>query len=307
MNDTFDAILSEAQAEEAAQEAQQATDTYDKAAYKERKQKERADCYRLADVTAEKAASSTETFTAYLNVQARFNRYSVTNALLLTAQYPSATRLASFKNWQKKNAKIMTGSKAILLLSPGKEFVREDGSIGAHFNVRKVFDISQTDAVPHQAEIHRDEKLLAKALIHNAPCKLAFDDDLLSGATALYKPEQKTVYVRHGLNGAEAFRALARELAFAHLDKGGDFSRSKNEFKAKSIAFLVCARNRIAPDTVSVPSSYANQEARALKTALEEIREIANTMHDNMEQVFSKQRREQTPQQDKKPRTGEAR
>ena len=115
------------------------------------------------------------------------------------------------------------------------------------------------------------------------------------------------MYVRHGLNGAEAFRALARELAFAHLDKGGDFSRSKNEFKAKSIAFLVCARNRIAPDTVSVPSSYANQEARMLKTALEEIREIANTMHDNMEQVFSKQRREQTPQQDKKPRTGEAR
>ena len=36
MNDTFDAILSEAQEEEAAQEAQQATDTYDKAAFKER-------------------------------------------------------------------------------------------------------------------------------------------------------------------------------------------------------------------------------------------------------------------------------
>ena len=167
MNENFDDILTAAQEERAGQSEQTRLEPYDKAAYKEKKQSERRECFRIANETAESAASSEAVYSQYLNVQARFNRYSVTNALLLTAQYPSATRLASFKNWQKKNAKIMTGSKAILLLSPGKEFVREDGSIGAHFNVRKVFDISQTDAVPHQPGLPRAAEHLLE--VHALP------------------------------------------------------------------------------------------------------------------------------------------
>ena len=307
MNENFDDILTAAQEERAGQSEQTRLEPYDKAAYKEKKQSERRECFRIANETAESAASSEAVYSQYLNVQARFNRYSVTNALLLAAQCPKATRLATFEEWQKRGAQVEKGSKAIMLLEPGREFQHEDGSSGVVFNVKKVFDISQTNAPAPQAEANRDALLLLKALIHNPPCTITFDDGLVGGVPAQYKAEKKTLYVRHGLGGDELFRALARELAYAHLDESDGFSRNANTFKAKSIAFLVCVRNRIVPDPVVVPTSYADRDARTLKDALQEIRDVANTMHSSMDQVLSRQPREQSQQQSKSPRTGEAR
>ena len=239
-------------------------------------------------------------------MQARFNRYSVNNALLLAAQCPNATRLAAFEEWQKRGAQVEKGSKAIMLLEPGKEIQREDGSSGVVFNVKKVFDISQANAPAPLPEATRDPRILLKALIHNPPCTITFNDNLIGGVAAKYDPQDKTLYVRHGLPGDDLFRALARELAFAHLDEGDGSSRNANTFKAKSIASLVCIRNHIAPDPVAVPTSYSDHDARALKNALQEIRDVANTMHSSMDQVLSKQRSEQA-KESKTPRAGDAR
>jgi len=296
MSELFDEVLTTAQ-----------TEAYDKKAYKEKKQTERDEVYRLADVTAEKAAASGEVYASYLNVQARFNRYSVTNALLLTAQCPIATKLATFEEWQKNNVQIKAGSKAIMLLEPGKEYERRDNSIGASFNIKKVFDISQTHAITQQTQIHRDQHLLMKALIHNAPCKLAFNDMLPAGIAALYKSEDKTIFVRHGLGFDDMFRVLARELAFAHLDEG-KFSRSSCEFKARSIAYLVCAKNQIAPGAdIVVPSRFTNQEAKVFKQELGKIRDVANTMHNTMVHVLGKQKQKQASRESEKPHKGNSR
>ena len=307
MNEIFDDILAAAQEERAGQTEQTRLEPYDKAAYKAKKKEERDECFRLANETAEWAASSPEVYAKYLTVQARFNRYSVNNALLLTAQCPKASRLATFEEWQKRGAQVEKGSKAIMLLEPGKEFQREDGSSGVVYNVKKVFDISQTNAPAPQAEASCDMSILLKALIHNPPCTITFDDGLDEGVSALYRSEDKTLYVRHGLSGDVLFRALARELAYAHLDEGDGTSRNANTFRAKSIAYLLCVRNHITPDPVTVPTSYADRDARGLKEALQEIRDIANTMHNSMDQVLSRQPREQPQQQSKSPRTGEAR
>lgn len=40
------------------------------------------------------------------------------------------------------------GQKAIPIIEPVKEYVRDDGSIGVLYDVRKVFDVSQTTARP---------------------------------------------------------------------------------------------------------------------------------------------------------------
>ena len=291
MEQNFDDLLLELQQEQQAEQPKSTTlEPFDKDAYRERKQAERDEAYRMADVTAERAAASGEVYASYLNVQARFNRYSVNNALLIAAQMPDATRLATFEEWKQKNVQIRGGSKAILLLEPGKEYERDDGSIGASMNVKKVFDVSQTFAALRQPEIHRDQRLMMKALITNPPCKLEISDEQVpTSAAAIYKPEAKTVYVRHGLNFDDMFRAVARELAFAHLDKGGAFSRTNCEFRAKSVAYLVCARNHIVPEPVAFPSSFSNQEAKAVKEVLGEIRDTANTMHNAMSKVLDKQ------------------
>ena len=207
----FDDLLLELQQEPQPEQPKSTTlEPYDKDAYKERKQAERDEAYRLADITAERAASSGEEYAKYLNVQARYNRYSVNNALLIAAQMPDATKLATFEEWQENKVQIRAGAKAITLLEPGREYQRGDGSVGAAFNVKKVFDISQTFAVPQKTEIHRDQRLMMKALINNPPCKLEISDSQVPANTAaVYKPEAKTVYVRHGLNFDDMFRALS--------------------------------------------------------------------------------------------------
>lgn len=308
-NLNFDELLQELEQKPQQTQAEPAAtlDPFDKEAYRERKQAERTEAFRLADITAEKAAASGEVYADYLNVQARYNRYSVNNALLIAAQMPEATKLATFEEWQENKIQIRAGAKAITLLEPGREYQREDGSVGAAFNVKKVFDISQTFATPQKTEIHRDQRLMMKALINNPPCKLEISDaQVPANAAAVYKPEAKTVYVRHGLNFDDMFRALARELAFAHMDKGGAFSRTSCEFRAKSVAYLVCARNHIVPEPVAFPASFSNQEAKAIKQELGEIRDVANTMHGSMSKILDKPAQEQG-QRTQNPRDRDAR
>ena len=64
----FDDLLLELQQEQQPEQSKPTTlEPYDKDAYKERKQAERDEAYRLADITAERAASSGEEYAKYLN------------------------------------------------------------------------------------------------------------------------------------------------------------------------------------------------------------------------------------------------
>ena len=69
---------------------------YDNEAYKAKKQQEREETYALLYGTSEKMQQDAVLFQSYLDVQARFDRYSANNAVLITAQRPDATRLAEF-------------------------------------------------------------------------------------------------------------------------------------------------------------------------------------------------------------------
>ena len=137
---------------------------FDKDAWAAKKQQERESAYELIDNTAMEIVGNGEIFQAYLDVQARFDRYSVGNALLITAQSPEATRLADFDTWKSGGVYVKRGEDGIVILEPGKEYEREDGSVGVSYDVKKVFDISQTNSRQRVAPtVTRDERLLLKA------------------------------------------------------------------------------------------------------------------------------------------------
>ena len=67
-----------------------------------------------------------------------------------------------------KNAASMSAKNesGISILEAGDSYVTEDGRTGYYYNVKKVFDISQTDAKrQRQAQVHYDDRLLLSALI----------------------------------------------------------------------------------------------------------------------------------------------
>lgn len=58
---------------------------FNKEEWVKKKQKQREDAYEMVEKTCEKMLSDGEAFRDYLKVQGRFDRYSVTNAVLVSA------------------------------------------------------------------------------------------------------------------------------------------------------------------------------------------------------------------------------
>ena len=88
--------------------------------WKAMKDQERSDVFKLLDQTTLDLAEVPGCFLKYLDTQARMNRYTVSNALLISAQMPEATKLRTFSEWEKEGAKIRKGCKSISILEPSE-------------------------------------------------------------------------------------------------------------------------------------------------------------------------------------------
>lgn len=163
---------------------------FDKNAWAAKKQAEREGVYAMIDTHVHDMGVDGGVFQSYLDVQARFDLYSVSNAILIAAQCPEATKLADFDTWKGDGVYVKRGQDAITILEPGKEYKKDDGSTGVSYNVKKVFDISQTRAEQRPAPaVARDERLLLKALMNNAPCRFAISNELPEGVNVAYHPQ----------------------------------------------------------------------------------------------------------------------
>ena len=117
-----------------AQPDPQGGESFDKDAWAAKKQQERNQVYGLIDAYVQDRGNLgkltyANAFQTYLDVQVRFDRYSVSNAVLIAAQMPEATRLADFDTWKDSGVYVKRGAEAITILEPGKEYTRqEDGS-----------------------------------------------------------------------------------------------------------------------------------------------------------------------------------
>jgi len=268
----------------------------DKKAWAAKKQQERDGVYATIDRYITDMSGDGVPFQAYLDVQARFDRYSVNNTILIAAQMPEATKLADFDTWTNSGIYVKRGAEAITILEPGKEYTREDGSTGVFYNPKKVFDISQTifgrRRVPAVA---RDGRLLLKALIHNAPCKVAISDNLPENLAAMYQPEQKVVLVRPGMDAPTLFRGVAQELARAHLDRGS-YKCQNPDFVAYSASYMLCKRNGVSVEGFSfdrLPGEYGQMDAQSLRAEVGVIRDVAGEITADMNRLFAAQEKAQ--------------
>ena len=284
--ENYDSILAE----------QEKTETnsfapFDKDAWVHRKQAERQAAFDLMDRTAEAIAANGELFQSCLDIMARFDRYSVGNILLLTNQMPEATKLADFDTWKKSRCFIKKGENGIMLLEPGEEFHREDGSIGVNYNVKRVFDISQTTSRQQNVStVSYDMRLLLKALIRHAPCPVEICEDMPDGIGAVYDPKERKILMRQGMEGADIFRSLAQELAHAHFDKG-DYNRNDHAFFGYCVAYTLCRRYGVDTDMFrfqNMPAPMQTMKAKDIRSQISKIRECANQISMDMRQVLEK-------------------
>ena len=266
---------------------------FDKEEWAAKKQQERAEAFEMLDAATEEAVANPETFRDYLLIQSRFGKYSVSNALLISYQNNEATYLADFETWKEKGVFVQKGERGITLLEPGNEFTREDGSTGFSINVKKVFDISQTNSERNYSRRTPDERRVLKALISSSPCDIRMTNELDGNVCARYVPKDDAIYIRQGLDGEDIFRSLSQEIVIANFAKNG-VAREDCVFTAYCATYVLCERNGFDTgdfDFEKVPEMFKDAEPKAIRGQLDKIRDSANELSQDMNRIMEEQQK----------------
>lgn len=266
---------------------------FDKEEWAAKKQQERTEAFEMLDAATEEAVANPETFRDYLLIQSRFGKYSVSNALLISYQNNEATYLADFETWKEKGVFVQKGERGITLLEPGNEFTREDGSTGFSINVKKVFDISQTNSERNYSRRTPDERRVLKALISSSPCDIRMTNELDGNVCARYVPKDDAIYIRQGLDGEDIFRSLSQEIVIANFAKNG-VDREDCVFTAYCATYVLCERNGFDTgdfDFEKVPEMFKDAEPKAIRGQLDKIRDSANELSQDMNRIMEEQQK----------------
>lgn len=269
--------------------------------YAAKKKAERDEVYALADSTVSEVCANGEVFRGFLDVQAQFHRYTVTNALLIFAQNPEATLLKSYDEWEKKGTPVKRHESSISILEPGDTYQTPEGHTGTYYNVKKVFDISQTRRRTPvvRTPVHYDERLLLTALIAKRPVPIETVDELQNGA--VYDHNQGKIYVRRGMEPADIFRSVSLALARAEIAQGEKpYDQSKAAFQSYCVSYMLGRRFGIDVSGYNfdnLPESLRNADPQTARAELAEIRDTLSTMTAKMtkaiEQTRSRDNKEQ--------------
>ncbi len=273
--------------------AKRTYEPFDKDEWAIMKREERELAFAAIDEELEDIKVIPEEYEEFLNVMSKFEKYSTGNILLITNRMPEATKLLDFKTISKTEGYVKKGERGIVLLEPGEEFTRDDGTTGVYFKTKKVFDISQTTIKDMgRAEVKYDNRLLLKALINNAPCEYDVAEKIEGDRNAYYNPTENKIHIKENMRAGDIFRALSQELAHAHLDTG-DTTRAENAFKAYSISYVLCKKYGIATETFvfnKLPDGFIDYDTKDMRREVNTIRDVVNTIVNDMSKVLDKQR-----------------
>lgn len=277
---------------------------FDKEAWAAKKQEERRELYALADSTAETIGKDGDKFRQFLDVQSRFDRYSPTNSLLILAQMPEATQLRDFDGWKKAGISVQRKPVSVKILEPGKEYTREDGTRGTSFEVKRVFDVSQTRGRLRSAPSAKpDDRTLLKALICRCPVPIQTVESLPNNMGALYDHEQQVIFVCRGMEAGDIFRSVSKELAHAELaGTRQEYSRSDAAFAAYSVSYLLCKKYGVDVADYNfsrLPASFRESSPQQVRETLSEIRDTANQISGRMYRALEQSRTPKSREQER--------
>ena len=267
--------------------------------FAEKKRAEKERVYNLIDDTALDVMSSPEKFKAYLDTQSRMDRYSAVNALLIYSQLPKATQLKDFDDWSKDNVKISKGAKSISILEP-VEYSKRDGTTGISYNVKRMFDVSQTNGRKTPApSVNRDPKEFIITMFDASPVEVQSVDELpYPNMGAFYNNEKQTLFVKKAVGDSVVVaQCVAQELAHAQLSINGEtYSRRDMGFQAVCIGYMICKKHGIDTQNFAIeriPDEYKNMNAKEVRAFLSKTRNaMADIQSSISEQIYrSKQTR----------------
>lgn len=272
---------------------------FNKEEWAAQKQAQRKEAYELIDNTCAEMMADGNAFRQYLDVQGRFDRYSVANAILVSAQMPEATQLKDYAKWKQSRVYVNKDAQKITILEPSKEYTREDGTKAVSYNAKVVYDISQTSAKDRQQpQEPKTMRELVSAMIDASPVPFQPVDSL--EMPVYYDSEQQAIFIRKGLSEEQLFVSMAKEVSAAVYDFKYNEGRDASDFKSFCVAYMVSTRYGVDTRGFNfdrLPSEYAEMDTQVFKGELNSMRdvlgEIQTDMYKSMEKNKSPMSKEQ--------------
>ena len=243
-----------------------------------------------------------DNFKKYLDFVSQFHMYSFKNLLLLRAQNPKMTMVASFKKWNDLGRKINKGEQALFVFAPREVYKKdEQGNFikdhngefikSIYYKLVPVFDVAQTSGTKLPQPIYRLEENFKDPLefkrifesiskISNVPIRFEeFSEE--SNLNGYYHHEKKEIVIRKKMSEQMIVKTLLHELVHSRIHSLEE-NRSQKEFEAESVAYIVA--NHFGIDTSNYSFGYLSSwtnEGRKIEmftTALENITKEAQSL-----------------------------
>ena len=279
--DNIDNIVSEAN-------PNNQTKKLDKSEWVKKKQEERKSAFDLIEKTATEIVNDSGKFKTYLDVQSRMNKYSVGNALLITAQMPNATQLKEFSDWKEAGAFIKKNESSIIVLEPGESYTRNNGTQAIYYNPKKMFDVSQTTLTQNNKFNDYDDKVKLTAMLKDCHVNIKVVDEIPEmDRVAKWNKQDNILYVKRGCETKNIFKELSEELARATLEETEN--PSLDNFKCKCISYMLCKKYNIDVSTFNfdvIPDSLKNMNSNEIRSELATMRSAMEDINMRMSQHF---------------------
>ena len=274
---------------------------FNKEEWAAQKQEQRKEAYELIDNTCSEMMANGDSFRQYLDVQGHFDRYSVNNAILVSAQMPEATQLKDYGSWKQSRVYVDKDAQKVTILEPGKEYQRDDGSKAVGYNAKIVYDVSQTSAKDRQPpQEQKTMRELVSAMIDASPVSFVPVDDL--ELPAFYDSAQQTIFIKTGLNEEQLFVSMAKEVSAAVFDCKHKESRDDSDFKSFCVAYMVSSRYGV--DTKGfrfdkLPKEFEGMETQAFKGELGSMRDVLGEIQSDMYKSLEKNKPPKSKEQER--------
>ena len=274
---------------------------FNKEEWAAQKQEQRKEAYELIDNTCSEMMANGDSFRQYLDVQGHFDRYSVNNAILVSAQMPEATQLKDYGSWKQSRVYVDKDAQKVTILEPGKEYQRDDGSKAVGYNAKIVYDVSQTSAKDRQPpQEQKTMRELVSAMIDASPVSFVPVDDL--ELPAFYDSSQQTIFIKTGLSEEQLFVSMAKEVSAAVFDCKHKESRDDSDFKSFCVAYMVSSRYGV--DTKGfrfdkLPKEFEGMETQAFKGELGSMRDVLGEIQSDMYKSLEKNKPPKSKEQER--------
>ena len=276
------------------------------------KQAERGNLSLLADTTLDKVFGDPKNLYRYLTVQSTFRRMSLTNTLLIAAQMPTATRIATYEDWIAQGRNVKKGADSISIFEAGDQYRRGDGSLGIGYRVAKVFDVAQTFGSPFSKKSDQPLQEKTSLLIRSMNAEFKITPEITCEEGTRYLQSENTILVSKELmdDNVKLYRALALEAAtisYARVTKY-DYAKELFAWEAQCAASIVCLANNVSPIVPDkIPDEYGDTltgisfHTAEKRILLGDIRQAAVDVLDSIDRLKARDRQAQknAPEQER--------